>query len=78
MAQPNNLHPKLERLDGLQDKNGEYLREEFSHSRCECCGDLPGERYIVRAHYWNKRAKNGSSMMRGKFSVCPQCIYDWQ
>jgi hypothetical protein len=75
---PNFIHAKLERLATVQGKDGEDLRQEFSSYRCECCNGLAGERYTVKAHYWNKRARNGSSAMRGTFEVCPDCIYIWQ
>jgi hypothetical protein len=39
---------------------------------------LAGERYTVKAIYWNKRSRISSSVMRGTHEVCPQCVYDWQ
>lgn len=72
------IHRKLERLSTIQDEQGEPLRNEFSPYRCDCCDGLAGERYTVKAHYWNKRARNGSSTCRGTYEVCPTCVYNWQ
>lgn len=75
----NNIHPKLERLDIFQYYgNGEPMKNEFSSYRCECCNDLAGERYVVKAFYWDKYANNGQRKKHGVFEVCPQCVYDWQ
>jgi len=81
MSKPNNIHPKLERLEGLTDAQGNPNKNEFSSRPCDCCGDwLAGERYEVKAIRWNKRAANPCfiSVMRPTFNVCPQCVWDWQ
>lgn len=74
----NYIHKKLERLNCVNDDKGEPLRNEFSPYRCDCCNGLAGERYTVKAIYWNKHSKHGSSICRGTYEVCPQCVYDWQ
>lgn len=73
----NHIHPKLERLEVIA-KPGEEPSAYFSHSRCDCCGELPGDRYDAKAIYWNKKSRISSSVMRGSFSVCPECVYKWQ
>jgi hypothetical protein len=79
MKKPTNyIHPKLERLDTVQDEEGNPMQNAFSSMRCDCCNALPGERYTVKAVYWNKRARISSSTVRGTFQVCPDCIYLWQ
>jgi hypothetical protein len=75
---PNDIHPRLERLETQNDEQGHPLRNDFSPYRCECCGGLAGERYTAKAIRWNKRARCGSSVMRGTFEVCPECIVRWQ
>jgi len=75
----NNIHPKLERLEGIYDDRGHPSRDEFSKSPCACCGDrLAGERYEAKAIRWNPKARGIISVMRGSFWVCPDCIYNWQ
>ncbi len=76
--EPNNIHPKLERLECVTDEQGEPLRNEFSPYRCDCCNGLAGERYTVKAIYWNKRSRISSSVMRGTHEVCGDCVYNWQ
>ena len=68
----------LERLCSVYDKAGDLVRNEFSSRRCECCNGLAGERYTVKAVYRNRRARGGSSVKRGTFEVCPECVYRWQ
>ena len=75
----NNIHPKLERLESVGDKDGWASRNEFSWRPCPCCGDrLGGERYEVKAIRWNPKARGTISVMRGSFWVCPDCVYNWQ
>lgn len=77
MTMPNNIHPKLERLDSVFDEKGNHSRNEFSWTPCDCCGSrLGGERYEVKAVYWNKRAPGNISVMRGTFWVCVDCLND--
>lgn len=78
MSDNNNIHPKLERLECVNDEQGHPLHNCFSSYRCDCCNGLAGERYTVKAIYRNKRSKWGSSIMRGTHEVCPNCVYDWQ
>lgn len=81
MSQPtNNLHPKLERLEGVYDDNGIYPnRDEFSWRPCPCCGDhLGGERYEVKAIYYNRKSPSTISVMRGSFWVCQDCVVEYQ
>lgn len=79
MTRTNNIHPKLERLEGIYDDRGNPNRDEFSWRPCACCGDpLGGERYEAKAIRWNPKARATISVMRGSFWVCPDCIYDWQ
>jgi hypothetical protein len=78
MKPTNYIHPKLKRLETIQDEEGNPLHNCFSSWRCDCCNDLAGERYTVKAIYWNKRSRISSSVMRGTHEVCPQCVYDWQ
>jgi hypothetical protein len=73
----NFIHKDLERLE-IDCKPGEEASAYFSSYRCDCCNGLPGDRYDARAIYWNKKSRIGSSIMRGTFSVCPECIYNWQ
>jgi hypothetical protein len=79
LSHPHNyIHKKLERLSTMEHPNGEPIKNEFSPYRCECCNDLAGERFSVKAFYWDKHAKNGTRKLRSTYEVCFQCVYDWQ
>jgi len=76
---PNNIHPKLERLETITDENGYPSRDEFTWRPCPCCGDqLAGERYEVKAIYYNRKSPSTISVCRGSFWVCPDCVVEYQ
>ena len=75
----NLLHRNLERLETITDANGYPSRDEFTWRPCPCCGDrLAGERYEVKAIYYNRKSPSTISVMRGSFWVCQDCVVEYQ
>lgn len=75
----NNIHPKLERLETITEENGEPSRDCFSWRPCPCCATrLSGERYEVKAIYYNPKSPSTISVCRGSFWVCPNCVVEYQ
>ena len=54
-----------EGITNLSPTNGTTF---FSHRRCDCCGDIPGDR--EKANGWNPTVEQVQ-----EYSVCEDCVY---